>query len=152
GPNRPCHEVGRGHVTDGRTSFLPVPRREKKPNLNAPNCSSGNFHPSRFPHVNPIAWYRSVRTGSGKTVVAGRFLLPFFRVANSIPFSTELPCSASSVEGMLMRWRTLPLELLLLAFLAVFLLYPLAYIIPGAASDEDYLVRVTSQGQTFSYA
>jgi iron(III) transport system permease protein len=41
-----------------------------------------------------------------------------------------------------MRWRTLPIELLLLAFFAVFLLYPLAYVIPGAASDEDYLVRV----------
>jgi iron(III) transport system permease protein len=50
-----------------------------------------------------------------------------------------------------MRWRTLPLELLLLAFLAVFLLYPLAYILPGAASDEDYRVVLTSQGQTFSY-
>src|SRR5262249_25769477 len=37
-----------------------------------------------------------------------------------------------------MRWRTLPVELLLLAFFAVFLLYPLAYVLPGAASDEEY--------------
>jgi iron(III) transport system permease protein len=41
-----------------------------------------------------------------------------------------------------MRWRTLPVELLLLAFLAVFLVYPLAYIIPGSASDEELLVVV----------
>src|SRR5947209_990472 len=41
-----------------------------------------------------------------------------------------------------MRWRTLPVELLLLAFLAVFLLYPLAYILPGSASDEEYHVRL----------
>jgi iron(III) transport system permease protein len=43
-----------------------------------------------------------------------------------------------------MRWRTLPIELLLLAFLAVFLLYPLGYVVPGAASDEDYTVQVES--------
>jgi iron(III) transport system permease protein len=47
-----------------------------------------------------------------------------------------------------MRWRTLPVELLLLAFLAVFLIYPLAYVIPGAASDEDYEVRLTRNGTT----
>src|SRR5437867_2760533 len=33
----------------------------------------------------------------------------------------------------LMRWRTLPIELFLLAFLAVFLVYPLLYIFPGSA-------------------
>jgi iron(III) transport system permease protein len=47
-----------------------------------------------------------------------------------------------------MRWRTLPVELLLLAFLAVFLLYPLAYVMPAAASDEDYEVRLTGLGDT----
>ena len=36
-----------------------------------------------------------------------------------------------------MRRATLPIELLLLAFLGVFLLYPLAYILPGSASDEE---------------
>jgi len=41
-----------------------------------------------------------------------------------------------------MRFRTLPLELLILAFLAVFLLYPLAYVIPGSASDEEYQVQL----------
>jgi iron(III) transport system permease protein len=44
------------------------------------------------------------------------------------------------------RWRTLPIELLLLAFFAVFLLYPLAYVIPGAASDEEYDVVLRSLG------
>jgi iron(III) transport system permease protein len=43
-----------------------------------------------------------------------------------------------------MRWRTLPIELLLLAFLAIFLLYPLAYVIPGAASDTEYEVHLLS--------
>ncbi|HEV3257167.1 MAG TPA: iron ABC transporter permease [Gemmataceae bacterium] len=47
-----------------------------------------------------------------------------------------------------MHWRTLPVELLLLAFLAVFLLYPLGYVIPGAASDEDYEVRLLSLGKS----
>src|SRR5581483_6011844 len=47
-----------------------------------------------------------------------------------------------------MRRRTLPVELLLLAFLAVFLLYPLAYVIPGAASEEDFAVRLLSLGET----
>src|SRR5260370_89506 len=46
-----------------------------------------------------------------------------------------------------MRRRTLPLELLLLAFFVVFLLYPLAYVIPGSATDEEYQVRLTSFGQ-----
>jgi iron(III) transport system permease protein len=39
-----------------------------------------------------------------------------------------------------MRRATLPIELLLLAFLGLFLLYPLAYILPGAASDEEFHV------------
>lgn len=39
-----------------------------------------------------------------------------------------------------MLWRTLPIELLLLGFLGVFLVYPLAYIIPGSASDEELQV------------
>lgn len=47
-----------------------------------------------------------------------------------------------------MRWRTLPLELFLLAVLGVFLLYPIFYILPGAASDESFDVQVTSLGQT----
>jgi iron(III) transport system permease protein len=45
-----------------------------------------------------------------------------------------------------MRWRTFPIELLLLPFFAVFLLYPLGYVVPGAASDEDYTVHVLSGG------
>src|SRR5437899_10917469 len=45
-----------------------------------------------------------------------------------------------------MRWRTKPIELLLLAFFAVFLLYPLACVFPGSASDEDYAVRLLSFG------
>jgi iron(III) transport system permease protein len=40
--------------------------------------------------------------------------------------------------------RTWPIELLLLAFFALFLLYPLAYVLPGSASDEDYHVRLTA--------
>jgi iron(III) transport system permease protein len=36
--------------------------------------------------------------------------------------------------------------LLLFAFLAIFLLYPLAYILPGSASDEEYHVRLLSFG------
>lgn len=47
-----------------------------------------------------------------------------------------------------MRWRTWLLKLLLLAFLAVFLLYPLVYVIPGAASDEDFAVQLLSFGDT----
>src|SRR5258708_6276504 len=39
-----------------------------------------------------------------------------------------------------MRRRSLPAELLLLAFLGIFLVYPLAYILPNAASDEDFAV------------
>jgi iron(III) transport system permease protein len=46
-----------------------------------------------------------------------------------------------------MRWRTKPIELLLLAFFVVFLLYPLAYVFPGSASDENYAVRLLSFGQ-----
>jgi iron(III) transport system permease protein len=45
-----------------------------------------------------------------------------------------------------MRWRTLPVEALLLAFLGVFLVYPLAYVVPGAASDTEYQVRLTALG------
>ena len=47
-----------------------------------------------------------------------------------------------------MRWRTLPVELLLLAFFAVFLLYPLVYVLPAAASDEDFAVRLLSLGES----
>lgn len=47
-----------------------------------------------------------------------------------------------------MRWRTLIVELLLFAFLALFLLYPIFYILPGAASDEVFHVRITSLGDT----
>src|SRR4051794_36358944 len=46
-----------------------------------------------------------------------------------------------------MRWRTLPVELLLLAFLGVFLVYPLAYVLPGAASDEDFEARLLGLGE-----
>src|SRR5438132_11370268 len=46
-----------------------------------------------------------------------------------------------------MRWRTKPIEVLLLAFFAVFLIYPLAYVFPGSASDEDYQVRLLSFGE-----
>jgi iron(III) transport system permease protein len=45
-----------------------------------------------------------------------------------------------------MRWRALPVKLLLLAFLAVFLVYPLVYVLPGAASEESYRVVLTSLG------
>jgi iron(III) transport system permease protein len=38
------------------------------------------------------------------------------------------------------------LKLALLVFFAIFLLYPLGYIIPGAASDEEYHVRLHSLG------
>lgn len=47
-----------------------------------------------------------------------------------------------------MRWRTLPAELLLLGLFGVFLVYPLAYILPNAASDEDFIVRLTALGDT----
>jgi len=47
-----------------------------------------------------------------------------------------------------MRWRILLVELLLFAFLAIFLLYPIFYILPGAASDEVFHVRITSLGDT----
>src|SRR5947209_4776081 len=50
-----------------------------------------------------------------------------------------------------MRWRTKPIELLLLAFFAVFLLYPLAYVFPGSASDEDYEVRLLSFGDQLQH-
>jgi iron(III) transport system permease protein len=45
-----------------------------------------------------------------------------------------------------MRRKTWPLDLLLLAFFGLFLLYPLVYVIPGAASDEEYQVRLTALG------
>jgi iron(III) transport system permease protein len=45
-----------------------------------------------------------------------------------------------------MRLRTLPVELLLLSFFGLFLVYPLAYVLPGSASDEDFAVRLTSLG------
>jgi iron(III) transport system permease protein len=47
-----------------------------------------------------------------------------------------------------MRTRTLSIELLLLAFFGVFLIYPLVYVIPGSASDEDYAVRLDGLGAT----
>jgi ABC-type spermidine/putrescine transport system permease subunit II len=37
-----------------------------------------------------------------------------------------------------LRWGTLPAELLILAFLGVFLVYPLVYVIPGSASEEAW--------------
>jgi len=45
-----------------------------------------------------------------------------------------------------MRRATLPIELLLLAFLGLFLVYPLVYILPGAASDEELVVESGSTG------
>ncbi len=47
-----------------------------------------------------------------------------------------------------MRWSPRIVELLLLAFLGVFLVYPLVYIIPGAATDEEWHVRLTSLGDS----
>lgn len=51
-----------------------------------------------------------------------------------------------------MRWRTLPLELALLLFLLVFLVYPLAYVIPNAASDEVFHVRILDLGSSAAQA
>lgn len=46
-----------------------------------------------------------------------------------------------------MRWRTLPVELFFLAFLGLFLVYPIAYILPGSATEVlDYQVELTSMG------
>jgi len=45
-------------------------------------------------------------------------------------------------------WLTLLVQLLLLAFLGIFLVYPLIYVIPGAASDEVWHVQLTSLGAT----
>src|SRR5438270_6879719 len=39
-------------------------------------------------------------------------------------------------------------QILLLAFFAVFLIYPLAYVFPGSASDEEYRVRLLAFGDT----
>src|SRR5437879_7232875 len=47
-----------------------------------------------------------------------------------------------------MRMGAKPIEFVLLAFFGVFLLYPLAYVFPGSASDEEYHVRLLSFGQT----
>jgi iron(III) transport system permease protein len=47
-----------------------------------------------------------------------------------------------------MRIWTWIVGLLLLAFLAVFLIYPLAYVVPGSASDETYDVQLTALGET----
>src|SRR5688500_13497019 len=47
-----------------------------------------------------------------------------------------------------MRRRTLPVELLLLAFLTAFLVYPVAYVIPGSASEEVYDVRLLGMGRS----
>jgi iron(III) transport system permease protein len=41
-----------------------------------------------------------------------------------------------------MRWRTLPVELALLLFLGVFLVYPLVYVVPNSASDVVFHVRI----------
>lgn len=49
-----------------------------------------------------------------------------------------------------MRWRTLPVELFLLAFLAVFLVYPLVYVLPGAASEVSYRIVTGDQEKTSS--
>src|SRR5262245_8547468 len=47
------------------------------------------------------------------------------------------------------RWRTLPVELGLLAFFILFLVYPVAYILPGSATEViDYQVLLTSLGST----
>jgi iron(III) transport system permease protein len=40
------------------------------------------------------------------------------------------------------------IQILLLAFFAVFLIYPLAYVFPGSASDEEYQVRLLAFGDT----
>lgn len=47
-----------------------------------------------------------------------------------------------------MRWRTLPVELLLLAFLGVFLVYPVIYVVPGSASEEEFVVRLHTLGES----
>lgn len=47
-----------------------------------------------------------------------------------------------------MRRRPLFVEFLLLVFLFVFLVYPLLYVLPGAVSDEDWEVQLTSLGNT----
>src|SRR5438105_10696871 len=41
---------------------------------------------------------------------------------------------------------TLLVELLLFAFLAIFLIYPLVYVLPGAVSDEVYQVNLIEFG------
>src|SRR5437868_1422189 len=44
------------------------------------------------------------------------------------------------------RRTSLFFELFLLAFFGVFLLYPLAYVFPGAVSDADFRVELSSLG------
>lgn len=46
------------------------------------------------------------------------------------------------------RWGTLPAELLILAFLGIFLVYPLVYVIPGSASEEAWDVVLLDMGTT----
>jgi iron(III) transport system permease protein len=47
-----------------------------------------------------------------------------------------------------MRRRTLVIELLLLAFLGFFLVYPVVYVVPGSASEDDFTVRLDGLGET----
>jgi iron(III) transport system permease protein len=47
-----------------------------------------------------------------------------------------------------MRGRTLAVKLVLLALLGAFLVYPLVYVVPGAASDEEYHVRLVRLGDS----
>jgi hypothetical protein len=47
-----------------------------------------------------------------------------------------------------MRWPSSIVTLLLFAFFAVFLLYPLAYVLPAAASDQDFEVQLQSLGES----
>lgn len=45
------------------------------------------------------------------------------------------------------RWGTLPAELLILAFLGIFLVYPLIYVVPGSASEEAWDVVLANMPQ-----
>jgi hypothetical protein len=47
-----------------------------------------------------------------------------------------------------MHRRMLPLKLALLFFFGVFLIYPLAYVIPNSASDVVFQVRILDLGST----
>lgn len=98
--------------------------------------------------VSPEHWVWLALTGRPRKKKLQKLNRPGNADPEKMPLDSSGHERATVGELLQMRRQTWPIEILVLGFLAVFLIYPLAYVLPGSASDEDFQVRLEHLGDT----